>query len=228
MAGRTGAAQWLRGRYFGAALALATLTTVHAAVPLTILEAIQLLDAPVEDGLDEFHRELAVKRLGMSETVAAQIERYRRLADRSRRVEVDEVAALFRLVGRRSDAGMVFDNAGRRAGSRAMEAVSGSGTLALRGLPRFARNRLGLRMGRRAVRMLDATLERTALLLAATIPEPPSALSTPAGVGCGFYGSALAEILRAVTDFDGALFHVACRSRGDSACEWSSQEQRGA
>src|SRR5882762_3897751 len=128
MAGRTGAAQWLRARYFVAALAPATLTTVHAAVPLTILEAIQLLDAPVEDGLNEFHRELAVKRLGMSETVAAQIERYRRLADRARRVEVDEVAALFRLVGRRSDAGMVFDNAGRRPGSRAMEAVSGSGT----------------------------------------------------------------------------------------------------
>src|SRR2546425_12522510 len=85
---------------------------VDAMVPLTILDAIRSLDEPVADGLHEFHHELAVKRLGMSETVAVQIDRYRRLARRGRRVEAEEVAALFRLVGRRSDAGLVFAEAG--------------------------------------------------------------------------------------------------------------------
>ena len=60
--------------------------------------------------------------------------------------------------------------------------------------------------------------------ISGVITEPPSARSTPAGVGCGFYGSAMAEILRAVTDFDGAMFHVRCCSRGDSVCQWSSRE----
>src|SRR2546423_13270987 len=103
-----------------ATLPSATTTLIHALVPLTILEAIQRLDAPTEDGLEEFHRELAIKRLGMSDTVATQIERFRRLAGRGPGVEMEEAAALFRLAGRRSDAGLVFADAGRRAGRHAI------------------------------------------------------------------------------------------------------------
>jgi hypothetical protein len=198
------------------------LTPVHAVVPLSILEAVQHLDEPVEDGLDEFHKELAVKRLGMSETVAAQIERYRRLSERSRRIDVEEVAALFRLVGRRSDAGLVFADAGRRAGRHAVSGVSGAAALPL--IPNFARKGLGFSLARRALRAFDAVLDREGSAISGVITEPPSARSTPAGVGCGFYGSAMAEILRAVTDFDGAMFHVRCCSRGDSVCQWSSRE----
>ncbi len=201
-----------------------TPTTVHAAVPLTILEAIQHLDAPIEDGLDEFHRELAGKRFGMSETVAAQIERYRRLADRGRRVDLEEVAALFRLVGRRNDAGLVFADAGRRAGRRAVGALREPAVLALRGLPAFARNGLGFVIARRAARVFDAVLERNGGPVSVTIEAPPSALPTTGGEGCGFYGSGVAEILRAVTSFDGALFHVRCRSRGAGTCQWSTRE----
>ncbi|MBI4503178.1 MAG: hypothetical protein HY700_18735 [Gemmatimonadetes bacterium] len=199
-------------------------SAIHAIVPLTILEAIQHLDAPTQDGLEEFHRELAVKRLGMSETVAAQIERFRRLADRGRRVESEEVAALFRLAGRRNDAGLVFADAGRHAGRRAIRSAAGTGALALRGVPGFARNGLGFAIARRALRVFDATLDRSEGLTSATIPDPPSALATPRAVGCGFYGSAIAEILRDLTDFDGAMFHVKCRSKGDAECRWSARE----
>ena len=203
-------------------------TATHAAVPLTILEAIQHVDAPVEDGLEEFHPELAVKRLGMSDTVASQIERYRILARRGRRVEAEEVAALFRLVGRRSDAGLVFTNAGRCAGQRAVGAIGGSAArMALRGLPRFVRTGLGFALARRAARLFDARLGRASGVLTAVIVEPPSAAAAPAGVACGFYGSALAEVLRAVTDFDGALFHVRCRARGEPVCEWRASPDRG-
>jgi hypothetical protein len=201
-----------------------SLAPIHAVVPLSILEAVQHLDAPIEDGLDEFHRELAIKRLGMSDTVAAQIERYRRLADRGRRVDLDEVSALFRLVGRRSDAGLVFADAGRRAGGRAMAGIGGPAGLALRGMRGLAPHGIGFAIARRAVRVFDGSLDRDASQISGSIVEPPSALSTPTGVGCGFYGSAIAEILRASTDFDGAMFHVRCRSRGDSLCQWSSRE----
>ena len=202
-------------------------TGSHAAVPLTILESLRHLDAPSDDGSDEFHQELSFKRLGMSETVAAQIGRYRRLAGRSGRVEFEEVAALFRLVGRRSDAGLVFADAGRRVGRRVVRGVRTSAVL-LRALPRFARNGLGFFLARRAVgRILDAQLVRDSGLPGATISDPPSATATPNGSGCGFYGSALAEILRSLTDFDGALFHVRCRSRGEPVCEWRASERAG-
>jgi hypothetical protein len=206
-------------------MTLATVApSVHAIVPLTILEAMQHVDAPVEDGLDEFHSELAVKRFGMSETVAAQIDRYRRLADRNRRVELAEVTALFRLVGRRSDAGLVFADAGRLAGRRAMNGLGGPAGFALRGIPGFARRGLGFAIARSAARIFDVVLAREGDLISGSMPEAPSASSTPGGVGCGFYGSAIAEILRGATDFDGAMFHVRCHSRGDGVCKWISRE----
>jgi len=199
-----------------------TLVAIHAIVPLSILEAIQRLDAPTEDGLEEFHHELAVKRLGMSETVAVQVERFRHLADRGRRVEAEEVAALFKLAGRRSDAGLVFADAGRSAGRSAIRLAPGAG--AIRRLPRFVRRRLGFSVARRATHVFGASLSRIDGSPVATMRDPPSALSTPGGVGCGFYGSAIAEILRVVTDFDGAVFHVRCRSKGDEVCKWSTKE----
>ncbi|MSR06083.1 MAG: hypothetical protein EXR93_03295 [Gemmatimonadetes bacterium] len=163
----------------------------------------------------------------MSDTVAAQIERYRRLAARSGRVELEEVAALFRLVGRRTDAGLVFADAGRRVGRRAVRGVRAPALL-IRALPAFARNRLGFLLARRAAaRILDARLLRDPSIPNAVIDDSPSATATPNGTGCGFYGSALAEILRALTDFDGALFHVRCRSRGESTCEWQGSGRSG-
>jgi hypothetical protein len=191
------------------------------------LEALRALDAPVRDDLDEFHQELAVKRLGMSPTVAAQIDRYRQVAVRDGRIENDEVVALLRLVGRRTDADLVFSDAGRRAGRYAVRRLGLGAMLSARGLPRFARGRLGLAMARRAARVFDATLELDGELIVATIPDPPSAVATPGGSGCGFFGAAVAETLRALTDFDGAMLHIACRARGDSVCRWRTATARG-
>ena len=198
----------------------------HAAIPLTILESLRHLDAPADDGAEEFHQELGVKRLGMSGTVAAQIERYRHLAGRGGRVDIEEVAALFRLVGRRADADLVFADAGRRVGRRAVRGVRATALL-LRGFPGFARNGLGFLLARRAAgRILDAQMAMDSGSPVAVIGDPPSAAATPNGAGCGFYGSALAEILRSLTDFDGALFHVHCRARGEPVCEWRAAVAR--
>jgi len=51
--------------------------TAAALIPLSLLEALRNLDTPVEDGMDELAEEIAVRRLGLSPTVAAQIQRYR-------------------------------------------------------------------------------------------------------------------------------------------------------
>lgn len=190
----------------------------RATIPLTILESLQHLDAPDDDGLEEFHAELTVKRLGMSETVAAQIERYQRLARRGGRVDHDEVVALFRLVGRRHDAGLVFADAGRRVGRKAVGSAL-AGIIAT--LPGVLRSWLGFLCARRAARrMLGAHLVWENGRASASIAQPPSADASANGSPCAFYGSALAEILRSLVDFDGALYHVQCRSRGDAVCAW--------
>jgi hypothetical protein len=83
-------------------------------VPLSLLEALRNLDTPVEDGLDELAGEIVSKRLGLSSTVAAQIQRYQYALRRGGRVPLDECVAVFRLVSRRPDAALVFADAGGR------------------------------------------------------------------------------------------------------------------
>ena len=92
-----------------------TPATVPALIPLSLLEAIRNLDTPVEDGLDELAEEIVVRRLGLSPTVAAQIQRYRQAAEKDAGVDLDEAVSVLRLVGRRADAPLAFADAGRRA-----------------------------------------------------------------------------------------------------------------
>ncbi|MEO7987146.1 MAG: hypothetical protein ABI766_11475, partial [Gemmatimonadales bacterium] len=87
-------------------------TSVPALIPLSLLEAIRNLDTPVEDGLEELAEEIVVRRLGLSPTVAAQIQRYRQVADKDGGIDLAEVVSVLRLVGRRPDAPLVFADAG--------------------------------------------------------------------------------------------------------------------
>src|SRR4051812_39212469 len=86
---------------------------VPALIPLSLLEAVQNIDTPPDDGLGALTDELASKRLGLSPTVAAQVARYRNQL--TGEVDEEEAIAVFRLVGRRPDAALVFADAGRRA-----------------------------------------------------------------------------------------------------------------
>lgn len=193
---------------------------VHAALPLAVLEAVQELDAPVRDGLDEFHQDLSAKRLGLSRTVAQQVERFGRLARADARVPRDDLIALLRLVGRREDAGLIFTAAGRRAGQFAVRRA------------RVARV-LGRRVGfgvarRRSGAVLGVRLERAGAVATATLEDAPSVRATDDGAACAFYGAGLAEILRRLTDFDGAMLHVRCGGRGDDVCRWETSGAPGA
>ncbi len=207
--------------------AATTVTPVHAVVPLALLEAMRHLDAPAANGMDEYHQELATKRLGTSATVAAQIERYQELAARDVRVEPGEAIALLRLIGRRSDAALVFTDAGRRAAQYAVTRVSRAGRLGQRLLPRGLRNRLGFRLARRAAqRVFGLVLRREGERVGAVASHPPSADATPSGSACAFYGSAAAALLRTFTTFDGAVVHPACRALGERECRWQTASAR--
>jgi len=78
----------------------------------------------------------------------------------------------------------------------------------------------GRRAARLAARVLGLDLRRDG---SAAHADPLSGRVPPeSGSACTFYGSAVAELLRLLTDFDGAMVHVECRSRGDAACHWRS------
>ncbi|MBI2072540.1 MAG: hypothetical protein HYT81_05805 [Gemmatimonadetes bacterium] len=189
----------------------------HAIIPLALFEAVRALDLPTDDGLEEFHDELVVKRLGMNRTVVAQIQRYGGLARADKRVDGEEVTALLRLVGRRADAGLVYAEAGRRAARLAAARVPGT----LRLLRHLLPPGFGRFLARRAAAdVFGVVLRRDGATLAASMDDSIAVRATPGGAACGFFGSAVAELLRIFTPFDGALLHDTCRGRGDGACHW--------
>jgi hypothetical protein len=196
---------------------------VPALLPLSLLEAIRNLDTPVEDGLDELAEEIVVRRLGLSPTVAAQIQRYRTVAGREGTVELDEVVSVVRLVGRRPDAPLVFADAGRRAARYAARSRGRSARTLARVSPTALARRVSLRAAARLARQffggeLRAPDGGTEVRMA----DPLSILALPDGAACSFYGSAYGELLRSLTAFEGAMLHERCRSRGDDACVWRS------
>jgi len=196
-------------------------SAAHAVLPLALFEAVRVLDLPPGADLDEFNRELTIKRLGTSPTVAAQIARYSRLVDAGDPVDAEELVAVLRLMGRRADAHLVFAAGGRRAGRHAVRLTSLVARAGWRLLPGRARHGVGFRLARAASRrVLGVELSRNGGVPEAWLRIPVGAQATTDGAACGFYGSAIAELLRAFTPFDGAMFHVQCRARGDAACRW--------
>jgi hypothetical protein len=200
-----------------------TPAAVPAILPLSLLEAIRNLDTPVEDGLDELAEEIVVRRLGLSPTVAAQIQRYRTAAEREVTVEHDEVISVLRLVGRRPDAPLVFADAGRRAARHATRAGGRSARTFARMSPTGVGRRIALRAAARlARRVFGGELRSPAQATEVRMPEPLSIQALPDGAACAFYGAAYGELLRSLTAFEGAMLHERCRSRGDDACVWRS------
>jgi hypothetical protein len=195
--------------------------TVPALIPLSLLEAIRNLDTPVEDGLEELAEEITARRLGLSPTVAAQIQRYRQAADKRGSVDLDETVSVLRLVGRRGDAPLVFADAGRRA---ARYASRGRGR-STRTLAKLSPGGMAYRLAMRTFARLTRTIFGGELKpgthdVEVRMESPLSIVALPTGEACVFYGSVYQELLRGLTGFEGAVIHERCRSRGDQACVW--------
>jgi predicted hydrocarbon binding protein len=195
---------------------------------MSLLEALRNLDTPVEDGLEEVAGEIVSKRLGLSATVAAQISRYQDQVRRGETVSTDEVVAVFRLAGRRPDADLVFADAGRRTARYATRSLSLSLRGVLRALPGSASRRVGARAAAAtARRFLGLELKVADGEFSAESRHPVSITAMPEGEACSFYGAALAEVLRQLTGFEGALIHDRCRGRGDTLCRWRAMPVGG-
>lgn len=196
---------------------------VSAIIPLSLLEAMRNLDTPVEDGLSEVAAEIVAKRLGLSATVAAQIQRYTDAMRRNQSLPGEEVVSVFRLVDRRPDAALVFADAGRRAARHAVRTA----TIAVRSLvqstPGFLSRRVGFRVARRvAWRVFCGRLHMSGSTAEAEVAEPIGVMLDDTSRSCAFYGAAFAELLRLQTGFEGAMLHRGCRLQGAARCHWEA------
>jgi len=200
--------------------------TVNAIVPLALLEAIRNLDTPLDDGLPaELAAEAFSKRLGLSSTVASQIERYREMAEKRTRVPDEEAVQVFRLVGRRPDATLVYADAGRRAARLAARQNGGEPPFFARVLPRSMRRRIGERRAGRALRRtFGIDLAHADDGLSLRLEESLATRSGFEGNGCYFYAALGAELLRVASGFEGSMVHDRCRVRGDEACRWKAAD----
>ena len=100
------------------------LATVDALLPLSLLEAVRNVDTPSDQLDTEYVDELRNKRLGLSDTVYAQIKRHSEAVKRGQRTGQDESIALARLIGRRPDAEAVFRAAGRYMARQSYHTIS--------------------------------------------------------------------------------------------------------
>ncbi len=200
----------------------------NAIVPLAILRTLQKLDHIDQVGLEEYAEEVAPRRLGASPTVSAQIDRYAALARSGERVDCDEVLQLFRLVGRRKDAELAFSEAGRIAAEEILKQTSAAARFVHKAGQVVARRRVNTALAiRLAGRLLGVTMSIDETDGAVAVANGPLMESASDGKQCGFFGAALAELLRRCTDFEGAMIHNKCRARGDGVCSWQSRSTSG-
>src|SRR5512140_988546 len=179
------------------------------------------LDSPSDEEVAEYVDELLKKRLGLSDTVAAQIARYEALARHDGRVTGPELVQILRLAGRRPDAALVFADGGRRAARRAIDGLEPIRRWGARALPKVLSRRIGLGAVRKAAGdVLGMDVSKNLRQPVATLAPDFTVQATPDGAACGFYAAGLAELLRQLMEFEGAVTHSRCRARGDSVCEW--------
>ena len=204
------------------------LATVDALLPLSLLEAVRDVDTP-EGLLDaEFVGELRNKRLGLSDTVYTQIQRYTESVRRNQRTAQDETVAQARLIGRRPDAEAVLRAAGRFLAREAYMTVSPVTRGVLKVMPSMISRPLAFRKTRRiAHRYLNANVRRVGQFILMEVPRSVTLGVAPGSTGCSFYESSLREVLRLLVGATGSVEHTRCEGRGEGSCEWRA-DWRGA
>jgi predicted hydrocarbon binding protein len=201
--------------------------TVDPLLPLSLLEAVRSVDSPRDDQDAEYVPELRNKRLGLSETVYAQIRRYTEAVRKSQRAPQEEAVALARLIGRRADAHEVFMSAGRILARQSFETTSPVTRHVIFVLPSLLARPLALREARRiAQRYLNGNIRRVGGSLMLEVPVSVTVDSAPKERGCAYYESVLRELVRLLVGGAGAVEHVRCVARGEGVCEWRAEWRR--
>jgi predicted hydrocarbon binding protein len=197
------------------------LSTVDALVPLSLLEAVRNVDTP-DDQLDaEYVDELRNKRLGLSDTIYAQIKRHTEAAKRGHRTGQDESVALAKLIGRRPDAEAVFRSAGRIMARQSYRTVSPVTRKMMRLLPSPLARPMAFRHAKKiALRYLNGNVRRVGSFLLVEVPRSITLGTAPGDIGCMYYEASLRELLLLLVGSIGVVEHVRCVGRGEGACEW--------
>src|SRR5712671_3332825 len=179
--------------------------TVNAIIPLSLLEAVRSVDIPEGDDIDvEYVQEHRNKRLGLSDTVIAQIRRYKEALKRNQPIAIDE-------------AGGILAN-------RMYQMISATRRQIIHLLPAFLARPLAYRQVKKAGnRYLGASVRRVGSSIVVGIKESVTFQSAPKGIGCLYYESALREMLRLLVNGGGMIVHVHCRERGEDTCEWRAE-----
>ena len=197
------------------------LSTVDALLPLSLLEAVRNVDTP-DDQLDaEYVDELRNKRLGLSDTIYAQIKRHTEAAKRGHRTGQDESVALAKLIGRRPDAEAVFRSAGRFMARQSYRTVSPVTRRMMRLLPSPLARPMAFRHAKKiALRYLNGNVRRVGSFLLVDVPRSITLGTAPGEIGCMYYEASLRELLLLLIGSIGVVEHVRCVGRGEGACEW--------
>lgn len=199
-------------------------STVDALLPLSLLEAVRNVDTPDGDLDAEYVPELRNKRLGLSDTVYAQIRRYTDLVKRRERSRQDEASALAKLLGRRPDAEAVFRSAGRFLAREAYLTISPMRRRMMLAVPALVARPMALSQARKLVaRYLNGSLSRSGSFVVLEVDDPVTLDSAPRGAGCAFYEATLKELLRLLIGHGGQVEHVRCASRDEGRCEWKAE-----
>jgi bacteriochlorophyll 4-vinyl reductase len=194
--------------------------TVHVLLPLSLLEAIRSVDTPEGDDT-EYVQELRNKRLGLSDTVHAQIRRYGDALRRSQPISALEATSLATLIGRRPDAEDIFRNAGRAVAKRMYERLPRATRRMTHVFPALLARPIAFRRMRSAFsKYLDASLRKSDGNLLLEVKTSATAAGSPASEGCAYYGAALEEMLRLILPGNRAVEHVRCVKTGARSCEW--------
>jgi hypothetical protein len=196
--------------------------TVNAIVPLSLLEAVRSVDIPEGEDIDvEYVQEHRNKRLGLSDTVIAQIRRYKEALKRNQAIAIDEAIGIARLIGRRSDAESIFVRAGTIVANRIYEMISTTRRQIIRLLPGFLARPLAFRQVKKAgEKYFGASVRRVGASIVFGVKESVTLGSAPRAIGCLYYESALREMLKLLVNGGGMIDHVRCREKGEDVCEW--------
>jgi predicted hydrocarbon binding protein len=198
--------------------------SVTPILPLLLLETLRDRDRPEEVLEDEDITLSMPRRLGLSEVVRVQIQRFEAEV-RHRRPQVpSQIEDLMRLVIRRPDCEAIFGEAGRRVAERYWSQRSNSLRRAVRLLPRplamVAAQRAGKRMFGDLVGPSRFRITRRPAGL--RIESTLTSRADPGGAACSFYSGAFKALLELYTGRRYRVLHSACACKlPDGPCEWS-------
>ncbi|MEO7368841.1 MAG: hypothetical protein ABIZ36_12855 [Gemmatimonadaceae bacterium] len=198
--------------------------TVHARIPLSLLEAIKRVDTPDDQVDAEYVPELRNKRLGLSDTVYTQIRRYSEAIKRGQKIPFVEASGLGTLIGRRPDSDELFKTAGQILAHDIYHSISPTKRGTIRLMPGFVSRPVALRQLQViATNFFGGSLERTGSFLSLRIPDSVTVNGAPKSAGCTFYEAAFRELLRMLINSGGQVDHVHCIQRDEGVCEWRAE-----